>query len=271
MSKLFKSILIASFLTLPLAAYAQEPDEPKSGEGESSEGQEEGGSVADEGQQAEPQETETPKQSPFMQKMKKMKKMKKMHKAMHDGSDEVVRAEAGNMGLYFSFMGLASLGFNAVDVTRDQNGIMKGIVVAGMKLVPNDNIIIPVGVGFRFFHQDVDSDFDTDTNSFGVAISAAVEYHFKVWKRISPYFGARVQLDYLEPAGDDNWEFGLALGPAIGVEYYIADRVSLSAEYNLMIDNRFSDGAAKGGDVNTDFNFATGVTNAGGVYLTFYF
>ncbi|NOZ85493.1 MAG: porin family protein [Deltaproteobacteria bacterium] len=262
MTRFLKSMVFAGLLCVPLVSYAQDPDEPKGGD--------EGGQQ-EEGQETESQGTEQPK----IQPKEETTPVPAAHvqnaaaKPMPVPAPEIVRAESGNFGIYFSFGGIATLAVGATGRKIDKNRVGNAVAFAGLKLVPSDNIVIPVGIGLSFGHSDIDG--DAGTNNFGMALSGGLEYHFRVWHRISPYIGAKAQLDYLDPTGDDNWEFGINLGPSLGVEYYIADRLSLSAEYNFLMDLRFSDAKAVGGDLKSDLLFSTGVTNAGTVYISFYF
>ena len=101
------------------------------------------------------------------------------------------------------------------------------------------------------------------SGDIGFLLGGGLEYHFRIWRRISPYVGFGFGLGYSNPAGDDNGRFGVGMGPILGVEYYVFDHVSLQASYmmNLQIERSFGD------ETNTLL-----ATQAGGALnLTFYF
>jgi hypothetical protein len=100
-----------------------------------------------------------------------------------------------------------------------------------------------------------------------MALGGGFEYHFRIWRRISPFLGASLGLYFEDPSGENNLRFGVDLGPNLGVEYYIADRLSLSAQYLLAIQIL---NAQSGQDIsNTSFIFRT--LAGGAMNLTYYF
>lgn len=173
----------------------------------------------------------------------------------------VVRAEAGDFGMFFRFGGLGTLA--ATNNTRNVNALV--ITQVGLRMVLSEQLIIPMflGLGLRSVDQP-NMDANTD---FGFDAGAGIEYHFRIWRRISPFVGASLGFGGSDPSGDNNGTWTIGLGPTAGVEYYVADRVSLTAQYLLTFQ---IDRSGTGAD-----SHATGVsfqTLAGGAMnLSFYF
>lgn len=177
--------------------------------------------------------------------------------------EPVVRAAAGDYGMFFRFGGLASL--LASGNTRNVNSLL--LTQVGMKKVLSDDLMIPFyfGTGVRHISEDAGNDSATD---FGIDLGAGIEWHFRTWRRISPFIGASLGLAILDPDGDDNHTIGVGIGPNVGVEYYVADRLSLTAMYLLTF--QFENGAPLGSnDKLTTIQLST--LSGGAMNLTFYF
>jgi opacity protein-like surface antigen len=162
------------------------------------------------------------------------------------------------MGMYFRFGGLATL-------VHTNNARNVGTLVfnqVGMKYVFSEKLMLPFwfGTGVR-----VDADGGTSTN-FGVDLGVGLEYHFRIWRRISPFFGGGLGFDVEKPSGENNARFGFGLGPVLGVEYYIADRLSLMAQYMFIIQIAYQSMPI---DSVTSFGLAT--LAGGAVNITYYF
>jgi hypothetical protein len=176
-----------------------------------------------------------------------------------DEDEPVVRAESGNLGMFFLFGGLATL-------LHTNDGKSAGGLVfqrVGMEYVLSQNLRIPFwfGTGLELTSPD-QGDSSTD---WGMEIGGGIEYHFRIWRRISPYVGGTLGIGVGNPSGPDNVDIEFSLGPMFGVEYYIGDRVSLSAQYELNIDIGYEDSA----NATTTFGYRT---EAGGsVGITYYF
>ncbi len=145
-------------------------------------------------------------------------------------SDEIVRGEAGNLGMFFRFGGLASL-FAGGDTRPIAQGLL--LTQFGVKIVINEELMVPIffGAAFRRFAQDGGPDAISD---WGFDAGGGLEYHFRIWNRISPYAGFSLGLGYTNPDGGNNASLGFSIGPLAGVEFYIFDRVSLSAQYTFL-------------------------------------
>lgn len=186
-----------------------------------------------------------------------------------DPNEPVVRAHAGDWGMTFRFGGLGTLfatgNTRPSDVTG-RSGTNVLLTQVGLKKVIDETWMIPIyfGAGMRRLALDDVADISRDAETdWGFDVGAALEYHFRIWRRISPYIGLNLGLGYSNPSGDDNARFGVGLGPIVGVEYYVFDHVSLQASYmmNLQIERVFGAG--------TTTQLAT---QAGGALnLTFYF
>ena len=187
----------------------------------------------------------------------------------------VVRAVDGNWGLFFLFGGLATL--SSDNVSRNVAGLI--LTRVGMRYVLKENFIIPMYLGFGSnvaTHDDDDNNTDDSRTNVGFELGGGIEYHFRIWRRISPFVGAGLGFRMEEPTGDENWLFGLGLGPNLGVEYYIADRVSLIAQYYFTFQFLFQrayQGIDSQGNTTytTDFAFQLNTLAGGSLSLVFYF
>ena len=79
-----------------------------------------------------------------------------------------------------------------------------------------------------------------------------------------PYAGGQMHFHYLDPSGDKNWQVQLSLGPVLGVEYYIADRVSLLLQGTFQFGVTMTDPVAMVG-------LASSISGGGQMGLSFYF
>lgn len=174
----------------------------------------------------------------------------------------VVRAEGGNLGMYFRFGGLATL-------THSNNSRTAGSLVftqVGMKFVFSEHFMLPIyfGSGVRVDNPDQG---DSQTN-WGIDVGAGFEYHFRIWRRISPFLGVSLGVDVEDATGDDNMTVGMGMGPSLGVEYYIGDRLSLTAMYLFVIQLRYTDNPNPAREI-TSFGLST--LAGGAVNITYYF
>ena len=96
------------------------------------------------------------------------------------------------------------------------------------------------------------------------AIYSAILIGEWVWRRIAPYFGGLFHFSYLDPSGDNNWIIGLSIGPVLGIEYYIADRVSLLAQGTFQFGFSLTDPQAAIG-------LGSAISGGGQLGLVFYF
>ena len=175
----------------------------------------------------------------------------------------VVRAEGGNLGLFFRFGGLASL--EATNNSRSVNGLI--LTQVGLKFVLSERLMIPVTFGTSLRNQ---STGPADATDAGLDVGGGIEYHFRIWRRISPFIGGNLGVGFVNPTGDGNNIFGFGIGPVLGVEYYVADRVSLTAMYMFVIQIENQDNGPL--PVNESTTELTLQTLAGGALnLTIYF
>ncbi|MFH2010003.1 MAG: hypothetical protein ABI333_25630 [bacterium] len=179
----------------------------------------------------------------------------------------VVRAVAGNWGMFFRFGGLATLDHG--NNTRSVDGLL--LTQVGFRYVVTEKIIIPLyfSLGVRFI-KPPDNTMD-DTESWGMEFGTGIEYHFRIWRRISPFIAFNVGLGVIEPAGDANMTFGIGFGPAMGVEYYIGDRVSITVQYmmTLQIEIQQTPNGMGGADEYKTVQFST--IAGGALNITYYF
>lgn len=180
------------------------------------------------------------------------------HARAEDPELPAVRAVEGNWGMFFRFGGLATL--DAGNNTRQVNNLL--LTQIGMRAVVTDELIVPFYFGAGFSHISAANSNATITD-VGFDMGAGFEYHFRVWRRISPFVGGGVGLSILEPSGDTNTTIGIGLGPTMGIEYYVADRVSLIAQYFLTFQANIAP------DRFTGISFTT--LSGGAMNLVFYF
>ncbi len=179
----------------------------------------------------------------------------------------VVRAN-GNWGFIWRLGGLATL--NHSGNTRAVNGEGVAMTHVGLKYAANETWMFPFYAGVVLALQDPPGD-DNSTTNVGVELGGGVEYHFRIWRRISPFVGASVGLFYVNPSGDNSYDIGIGLGPVAGIEYYIADRLSVQALYTVVVAMAFETRPAGPNDKGTRKSFGL-VTSAGGALnVTYYF
>jgi hypothetical protein len=174
----------------------------------------------------------------------------------------VVRAQAKNWGMFFAFGGMATMtvtnpGYNPTNAAAVFHRV-------GVKIVLSEKFHIPFHFGTGLLLAKPDN-VDAAT-TWGLDFGAGIQYYFRIWRRIAPYIGAGLIVGLSDPVGADNISFQLGLGPELGVEYYIGDRVSLSAAYQFGL----LFGTTKAGNNNT-FIFGFGTQSLGLLRLTFYF
>jgi hypothetical protein len=187
-----------------------------------------------------------------------------------DGSP-VVRAKAGNLGFFFKLGGLATLDHN--NTSRTVNAL--GFTQVGLKLVPSDNLLVRLYFGTGLQHSQTSCpEFGTCTaessTDMGLEVGTTLEYHFRVWRRISPFVGAGLGLGYVNPSGGNNWNVGVGLGPLLGVEYYLGDRFSLTAEYMLTFELGYQKSETGSGAASVT-TFAYRTLAGGALVVTYYF
>ncbi|MBI4817952.1 MAG: hypothetical protein HY791_16950 [Deltaproteobacteria bacterium] len=172
--------------------------------------------------------------------------------------DGVRRAEEDDIGLFFRFGGLATL--DASGNTRRLSDFL--VQHVGLRFVLSDDEVMPVffGTGARVIVPD---SARNETIDVGLEAGLGYEYHFRVWNRISPFVGLTAGIGALAPSDEDEILLGMGLGPTLGVEYYVADKVSLSAEYSLSFQLDFSPEAFTA--------FAVSTRSGGALDLCFYF
>jgi hypothetical protein len=182
----------------------------------------------------------------------------------------VVRAAPGNWGLSFSFGGLAPMsvfGFGSYPQGAAAPGAVPSVIFTeiGARAVLK-SIYIPFSVGLGVFNNTSRpmTGPSTSVTDFGLAFSGGILYPFRVWRRISPYVGGMLHLSYVDPDGPDNWQVNLGLGPVLGVEYFVFDRVSLSFQGDFALGVLITSPAAQ-------LALNTVISGGGRAQLNFYF
>ncbi len=174
-----------------------------------------------------------------------------------DGSP-VARAKPGQFGMQFTFGGLAPLSIAGINDLGVGRLLFSEI---GFRRV-TERLIIPFSIGAGVFHHSIEG--GSKQNDFGLAASVGVLKPFRVWRRISPYFGGMFHVHYVDPTGPDNWLVNVAIGPTIGTEFYIGHRVSLLFQADARVGINAFDGL-------TQVSAATSLAAGGQTGLVFYF
>jgi hypothetical protein len=180
------------------------------------------------------------------------------------GDSPVVRATEGNWAFAFLFGGLGTMKTGGqADLTVGMNTMFTEF---GVRAVLG-SVIIPFSAGLAI-GANVPKMGDTTTD-FGLSATVGVVKTFRVWRRIVPQFGGSFHFHYLDPSTpamtpNNNWVVGLSLGPVIGVEYYIADRVSILTQGTFQFGINITDPVAQIG-------LGTSISGGGQLGLNFYF
>lgn len=135
----------------------------------------------------------------------------------------VVRAAPGNWGMTFIFGGLGPLSVAGHGDQPLADGLM--FTEIGVRRVFK-RFVLPFSFGAGITHRTREGTTRPEVSA-GVSGSIAVLKGFRVWRRIAPYTGAFLHVHYIDAPGPDNWLVNLSVGPILGIEYYLADRVSL--------------------------------------------
>jgi hypothetical protein len=171
----------------------------------------------------------------------------------------VVRAQDGNWGMQFTFGGLAPLSIAGVP-DRGVNRLLFSEL--GFRRMFKNGWALPFSIGAGVFHHEPDG--ASAQNDVGLAGSVGIRKYFRIWRRIAPYVGGDLRLHYLDPTGDNNWMVGIGLGPVLGIEYFVGDRVSLLFQGEAVLGIAVFDGL-------TQVRAATQVAAGGQLGLLFYF
>jgi hypothetical protein len=147
------------------------------------------------------------------------------------GTRTVMRAVPGNWGMTFIFGGLGPL---SVAGHGDQP-LADGLIFTeiGVRRVFK-KIVLPFSFGAGITHRTREGTTRPEVSA-GVSGSIAVLRGFRVWRRIAPYFGGFLHAHYIDAPGPNNWLVNIGVGPILGIEYYLADRVSLYGQGEFAI------------------------------------
>lgn len=135
----------------------------------------------------------------------------------------VLRAAPGNWGMTFIFGGLGPLSVAGLGDQPLGNGMI--FTEIGVRRVFK-RVVVPFSFGAGISHRTRPGGARPETAA-GISASIAVLKGFRVWRRIAPYFGGFLHAHYLDAPGPDNWLVNVSVGPILGIEYFLADRVSL--------------------------------------------
>jgi hypothetical protein len=171
----------------------------------------------------------------------------------------VVRAAPGNWGMTFIFGGLAPLSIGGLGDLPLTDSLM--FTEIGVRRVFK-RVVIPFSFGAGVAHKKTQG--ESPVYSAGFSASVAVLKGFRVWRRIAPYAGAFLHTHFIDSRGPGNWLFNVTVGPILGIEYYLADRVSLYGQGVFGIGPSIGKGTV-------DFVARAAMAAGGQLGLTFYF
>ncbi|RPI04428.1 MAG: hypothetical protein EHM64_09955 [Ignavibacteriae bacterium] len=198
------------------------------------------------------------------------------------GQEAVTGQSAGKIGILFAFNGLANLGAGSY-----QGGF-------GAKLCLSDYMavrgMLQLGIASQTIPNAGPNGTDGKKSASSLGIGGAVELHLTKG-RISPYIGGGLLFSTTsteqtlnqgtiknnlggETVSGQNFQAGtsIMIGGIIGVEYYVTNGVSLSAEYLVGFttlsqkDEEYPGGTAKGGSASL-----IGIHSDGTLTLAVYF
>lgn len=172
----------------------------------------------------------------------------------------VVRAAPGNWGMTFIFGGLGPLSVAGLGDQPLADGLI--FTEIGVRRVFK-RFVLPFSFGAGIAHRKRDG-VDRPEVAAGVSASIAILKGFRVWRRIAPYFGGFLHTHYVDAPGPDNWLVNVSVGPILGIEYYLADRVSLYGQGIISIGPNITRQSVQ---MVAHFAMAAG----GQLGLTFYF
>ncbi len=161
----------------------------------------------------------------------------------------VVTAQEGQWAFLFRFGGLAPFSFDGVNDFSVEPATATGpagqlFTEFGMRKVLK-RFSIPFWAGLAMVNDSTRSGATNSNTSFGLSGGVGLQYTFRAWRRIAPYVGGFTQIQFIDPTGPANWLLGFSLGPVLGVEYYIADRLSLFAQGQFALGVGIADTTAR--------------------------
>lgn len=171
----------------------------------------------------------------------------------------VETGKAGDWAMEFVFGGLGPLSIAGTD-SHGVNRLLFSEI--GFRRIFK-RVAIPFSIGAGVFNHNPDGNGGTQ-NDAGLSATIGIRVGFRPWRRIAPYWGGFFNVQYLDPTGDNNWLVRLALGPVIGIEYYIAHRVSLLLQGQAGVGVNIFDGL-------TQVSASTNISAGGQLGLLFYF
>ncbi len=176
-----------------------------------------------------------------------------------DDDDEIEGFAKGLWAMRFIFGGLAPLNVGGLS---NNNVNRLTFTEMGFRRVVGEQVAIDFSVGAGVFHHNPDE--GDSQNDVGLATSYGIQRWFKVRKRIAPFVGGRLRLNYAEPDGRANWQVGVGFGPMMGIEYFVGNRLSLTMQGEAQLGFNVFRGLLQ-------VQAATMITAGGQTGLAFYF
>lgn len=172
--------------------------------------------------------------------------------------DTRVVASKGDIGVSFSFQGLATLFANGLAARNVNNTALFTVVGVEWVLAERLHIGVLFGVGLNSTKAG-----DSRNNDWGIEVGGTLQYNVAQWKHLALYLGANLSLGVIDPTAKNNTTLNITVAPKLGVQWFFTHMMSLSAEYLQTLTFTITDGNF------TNVNF---VTAAGGALrLTAYF
>lgn len=176
-----------------------------------------------------------------------------------DDPSVVIRPHDGHWGMHFTFGGLAGMNIAGLN---DVNAGRLMFTEFGVRRAFKNGWALPFSAGVGWVNTNPDEG-ETD-NDAGVSASIGIRKSFRVWRRIAPYTGGDVRVTYADARGPDNRVVNLAFGPNLGIEYFIAHRVSLLMQGDFTFALSFR-------ETELETNLGTHVSGGGQMGVVFYF
>ena len=202
---------------------------------------------------------------------------KKTDKAIESKSTDKKRLKPveGDFGLTFNLSGIIT------DLQLNGNKDMIGNEILFFKYYLKDDLALRLGLGYNSNRQKVfrkdslagiaEVEFDSVYSHGAVAVSFGIEKHIDHLKRLDPYFGAELGLQFIskektswneirtESAGITTIEgervidggFGMGIFGLVGFNYFITKSISLGAEYRFGYNYLKTGGNYKESEITT--------------------
>ena len=108
----------------------------------------------------------------------------------------VERPIAGDMGMSFAFQGLAPLSVGGVQSFTVGKALMAEV---GIRYMLADKWALPFSFGAGLLNVSPNAGTDNSQTDLGLSFTVGFQRYFRTWRRIAPYFGAKLSVAYVDP------------------------------------------------------------------------